>query len=66
MATNTIKELVWSIKKGLLCVSADQIFQVATALPPLPPQDPAKLDMDEWMSVLTMFAHICLPQPYLS
>lgn len=47
MATNMRKELVWSIKKGLLRLSADQIFKVATDLTPLPQRDPVKLDKQD-------------------
>lgn len=43
MADDKRKELVWSVKKGLFHLSADDLFQLATTIPRTPGQDSAKL-----------------------
>ena len=56
MSSNMKKELVWSIKKGLLRFSSDKIFKIAMALTPLPHRDPVKLDKKDeglfWLHLL--------------
>lgn len=44
MADNERKKLVWTVKKGLFCLSADELFQLATNIPWTPDQDPDKLN----------------------
>lgn len=38
------KKLVWTVKKGLFRLSAEELFQITTAIPQTPDQDPAKLN----------------------
>lgn len=44
MADNERKNLVWTIKKGLFRLSADDLFQLATTIPRTPNQVAAKFD----------------------
>lgn len=41
---NERKKLIWTVKRGLFCLSADELFQLATDIPQIPGQDPAKLN----------------------
>lgn len=43
MADSERKKLVWIIKKGLFHLSSDELYQLATNVPPPLDQDPAKL-----------------------
>ncbi|XP_046718415.1 uncharacterized protein LOC124394318 [Silurus meridionalis] len=48
MADSERKSLVWTIKKGLLTLSADELFQIAKSLGPVPGVDRSRLaPMDE-------------------
>lgn len=44
MADDARKRLVWTVKKGLFRLSADDLFQLATTIPRTPDQDSAKLN----------------------
>lgn len=44
MTDNERKKLVWTVKKGLFRLSAEELFQLVTDIPRTTDQDPAKLD----------------------
>ena len=47
MANNERKKLVWAIKKGLFCLSPDELFQVTTDISASSDQDSAKLSRED-------------------
>lgn len=47
MGDDERKKQVWTVKKGLFHLTADELFQLAMDIPPAPGQDSAKLDRHE-------------------
>ena len=47
MADRARKNLVWEIRKCLLSLSPDKLFQIAMGVGPVPGEDPSKLDSED-------------------
>lgn len=60
MADSERKSLLWAIKKDLLTLRADQLFQIATSLSPVPERDQPQLksgDEESCFEYINSFMH---------